>query len=263
MQRALLEVLVLVARVRPARRVDPPLPRHVRRRVDEPRHAARARRWPRWPARRCSWARRAACSSRRRRSRSSRATSGSASDVGVAVGVTALFGLGGLLALSPAAPPALARAAVRRPARRDGAATSPPRARSRSASAWRWPPARGRSRSPPSSALPPASLGARPGRWELGAARAARRDHRRGRPGAREPAARRADRRAGRRRAADRAAAARRAAHRDGAGRARRRGGLARLPSTSTSPPGASIALCAVVPAFAAQMLPPRRPAAA
>ena len=89
-------------------------------------------------------------------------------DVGVAVCVSALFGLGALLALSPDDAAAAAGAAVRRPARRDAGATSRSARRARGgrrasrsrAGAGRW-------RCVGFDRASARSLGARPARWEL------------------------------------------------------------------------------------------------
>ena len=162
-------------------------------------------------------------------------------DVGVAVVVSGLFGLGGILALSPGDAAAARRAAVRRPARASPTATwSRPRCSALGvllalAFAYR---SLGRSRG-----FEQRGRGARRPR----AARDPRRHDRRRRPGPRQPAAGRADPRARRRRAEPRARACRTilglaAGLAVLAGRRRAR----RSPTSSRSPPGASIALCAV-----------------
>ena len=87
------------------------------------------------------------------------------SDIGVAVAVSTLFGLGALLALAPDAPPRLEELLFGDLLGISGA-TSPPPPRSRWPSRSRWPPPTGRSRSPPSTARPRARSARPPARWE-------------------------------------------------------------------------------------------------
>ncbi len=131
-------------------------------------------------------------------------------DVGVAVVVSALFGLGGLLALSPESPPRLQELLF-------GDLLGVTGGDLAVAGALAGGVALALAAGHRSLALvafdrgSAAALGARPLRWELGRARRAGRDDGGGGAGPRQPAARRARARPGGRRAEPRAAARRRA----------------------------------------------------
>ena len=117
MRRALLEVLILARRLRPARRLGAAAPPGLRRRVAQPRDAARAR--ARRARRGAARARRGGRGARRgrRRSRSRRATSGSAATSAWPSRSRRCSGSARCSRSRPEAPPRLERAAVRRPAR--------------------------------------------------------------------------------------------------------------------------------------------------
>ena len=106
MQRAFVEAIVLGARVRAARRLDPAAAARVRGGVALARDAARAR--DRGAGRGAADPRRGGRRARRGgRDRAGRPDARAGGDVGVAVVVSGLFGLGGILALSPETPPRL------------------------------------------------------------------------------------------------------------------------------------------------------------
>ena len=139
----------------------------LRGRVALPRDAARARDRRARRARRCCSAPPAACSWPRRRSRSRRATSGSAATSAWRSCVSALFGLGALLALSPETPPRLGELLFGDLLGVTGAdlvAAARARARRRCSRSRVGPPPAGAR--PPSTAPPRARSARRPPRWE-------------------------------------------------------------------------------------------------
>ena len=118
MQRAFAEIVAARDRRRRARLLDRPLRALLQRRVARPRAVPGSGAWRRSAAHRWCWAERPGCSV----AAVAIALAGRAPEIGsdtaVAVVVSALFGLGALLALSASSPPGLQAASVRRHPRR-------------------------------------------------------------------------------------------------------------------------------------------------